>query len=180
MTDAVILTGTVGSGKTSTMHALGALLGERGVPHAMVDADAVRLLRPAPADDPFHRELELRNLRDLSRNFRAAGARVVIVAAVVERADDLPRYAAALGSREPLLVRLTADPRTVRARLDARHDGDADALAWHAARAPELAAILEAADLGGIAIDTTTRSPAEVAALIADGAGWGAPVGSGA
>ncbi|MDA3804597.1 AAA family ATPase [Clavibacter sp. Sh2036] len=172
MTDAVILTGTVGSGKTSTMHALGALLGERGVPHAMVDADAVRLLRPSPTDDPFHRELELRNLRDLSRNFRDAGARVVIVAAVVERAADLPRYTEALGSREPLLVHLTADPRIVSARLDARHDGDADARAWHAARAPELATILEAADLGGTEVDTTTRSPAEAAALIAEGLRW--------
>ncbi|ALD11834.1 AAA family ATPase [Clavibacter capsici] len=172
MTDAVILTGTVGAGKTTTMHALGALLGERDVPHALVDGDAVRLLHPAPADDPFQQELELRNLRALARTYREAGARVVLVATVVERSADLPRYAEALGSRAPLVVRLSVDPDAVRARLDARHSGDAAALAWHRARAPELAAIIDAAGLGGLAIDTTSRTPAEVATLVADRAGW--------
>jgi hypothetical protein len=172
MTDAVILTGTVGAGKTTTLHALGTLLGERGVPHARVDADAVRLLHPAPADDPFQREVELRNLRDLSRNYREAGARVVLVAAVIERAADLPRYAEALGSRAPLLVRLAADPAAVLSRLDTRHADDADALAWHRARAPELAGIIDAAGLGGLVVDTASRTPAEVAALVAARAGW--------
>lgn len=172
MTDAVILTGTVGAGKTTTMHALGALLGARGVPHALVDLDAVRLLHPARPDDPFHQELALRNLRDLSRNYREAGARVVVVAAVVESAADLPRYAAALESRDPLVVRLSADPDAVVARLDARHLDDPEALAWHRARAPELAAVIDAAGLGGLAVDTTSRTPAEVAAIVADRAGW--------
>jgi chloramphenicol 3-O-phosphotransferase len=170
--DAVILTGTVGAGKTTTMHALGTLLGERGVPHARVDADAVRLLHPAPADDPFQQEVELQNLRDLSRNYREAGARVVLVAAVIERAADLPRYAEALGSRTPLVVRLSVDPAAVLSRLDTRHADDADALAWHRVRAPELAGIIDAAGLGGLVIDTTSRTPAEVAALVADRAGW--------
>ncbi|WP_440696324.1 AAA family ATPase [Clavibacter nebraskensis] len=174
MTDGVILTGTVGAGKTTTLHALGALLAERSVPHALVDADAVRLLHPAPADDPFQQEVELRNLRDLSRNYREAGARVVLVATVIERAADLPRYAEALGSRAPLLVRLVADPAAVLSRLDARHadDADAAALAWHRARAPELAGIIDAAGLGGLAIDTASRTPADVAALVAEHAGW--------
>jgi hypothetical protein len=60
----------------------------------------------------------------------------------------------------------------VRARLDARHRDDAAALAWHRARAPELAAIIDAADLGGVAIDTTSRTPAEVATLVAERIGW--------
>jgi len=175
MTDAVILTGTVGAGKTTTLHALGAVLAERGVPHARIDADAVRQLHPAPPGDPFHQELELRHLGALSRSFRDAGARVVLVAAVVERAADVARYAEALGSRTPLLVRLTADPDAVRARLDVRHADDADALAWHAARAPELAAVLDAAGLDAVLIDTTSRTPAEVAAAIADHGRWARP-----
>jgi adenylylsulfate kinase-like enzyme len=172
MTDAVLLTGTVGAGKTSTMHALGALLGERGMAHALVDADAIRLLHPAPPADPFQQALELANLRDMSRNFRSAGAEVVVVAAVVEHADDVPRYADALGARDLLLVRLTADADTVDARLRSRHAEDPDGLAWHRIRAPELAVILAGADVGGVAVDTTSRTAAEVAVLIADRAGW--------
>jgi hypothetical protein len=169
--DAVLLTGTVGAGKTSTMHALGALLGERGVPHALVDADAVRLLHPAPAEDPFQQEVELRNLRDMARNYRDAGAAVVIVATVIERASDLPRYGEALGSHDPLVVRLTADPAALGSRLAVRHADHPDGLDWHLARAPELTGIIDAADLGGIAIDTTSRTPAGVAAIVADHAG---------
>jgi len=172
MTDAVILTGTVGAGKTATMRALGALLAARGIPHALVDADDVRLLHPAPAEDPFQLGLALRNLGDLSRNYREAGARVVVVASVLEDPADLPRHIDALASRECLLVRLTVDAEAVGARLDVRHGDDAAALAWHRARAPELAAIIDAADLGGLAIDTTSRTPAEVAAIVADRAGW--------
>ena len=172
MTDAVILTGTVGAGKTTTMHALGDLLGERGVPHALIDSDAVRLLRPAPPGDPFQQRIALLNLRDLARNYRGAGARVVVVAAVVERADDLPAHAEALGARDPLVVRLTVDADAVQARLRARHPDDAEALAWHRARAPELAAIMDAAGLGGPVVDTTHRDPAAVASRVAQHAGW--------
>jgi adenylylsulfate kinase-like enzyme len=172
MTDAVLLTGTVGAGKTTTMHALGALLAERGIAHALVDADAVRLLYPAPPDDPFQQALELANLRDMSRNFRAAGARLLVAAAVVEHADDVPRYADALGARDLLVVRLTVDADSGEARLRSRHADDPDGLAWHRARAPELAAILAQAELGGETVDTTSRTTAEVAALVADHAGW--------
>jgi adenylylsulfate kinase-like enzyme len=172
MTEAVLLTGTVGAGKTTTMHALGALLGERGRSHALVDADAIRLLHPAPPADPFQQALELANLRDMSRNYRSAGAEVIVVAAVVEHADDVPRYADALGARDLLLVRLTVDADAVEARLRSRHAEDPAGLAWHRARAPQLAAVLAGADLGGVAVDTTSRRAAEVAALIADRAGW--------
>jgi hypothetical protein len=159
------------------MHALGALLAERGIAHALVDADAVRLLYPAPPDDPFQQALELANLRDMSRNFRAAGARLLVAAAVVEHADDVPRYADALGARDLLVVRLTVDGEphdadSGEARLRSRHAGDPDGLAWHRARAPELAAILAQAELGGETVDTTSRTTAEVAALVADHAGW--------
>jgi broad-specificity NMP kinase len=157
MTDAVLLTGTVGAGKTTTMHALGALLAERGIAHALVDADAVRLLHPASPDDPFQQALELA---------------VLVVAAVVEHVDDVPRYADALGARDLLVVRLTVDAHSGEARLRSRHADDPDGLAWHRARAPELAAILARAELGGATVDTTSRTTAEVAALVAAHAGW--------
>ena len=41
---------------------------------------------PAPPDDPFAHEVELANLRDLARNYRAAGAERLILAGVVEDA----------------------------------------------------------------------------------------------
>ena len=53
----VVINGTTGVGKSATLQALGAVLAERRLPHALVDFDYLSLAWPAPADDPF-------NLRD--------------------------------------------------------------------------------------------------------------------
>ncbi|MGI3780602.1 MAG: hypothetical protein ACRYG2_07460 [Janthinobacterium lividum] len=89
--DAVLLTGTVGAGKTTTASALSELQWAAGRVHAVVDLDQVRLLRPPPVGDPFQHEVELANLHDLARNYRAAGATRLIVAGVVEEAGEVPR-----------------------------------------------------------------------------------------
>ena len=72
--DVVLLSGTVGAGKTTTAHALSDLLRADGVRHAVVDLDEIRLLRPPPEGDRFAHEVELANLADMARNYRAAGA----------------------------------------------------------------------------------------------------------
>ncbi len=164
---ALLITGTVGVGKTTTADAVGTLLAERGIPHAVVDLDAIRRAWPSPADDPFQSVLELRNLSDLARNFLAAGARVLVFAGVVETATDRQRYAEAVGI--PLLVcRLTLDLTTVRARLLARHADDESGRVWHLNRSSELDAILTAAQVEDVLVSTSGHRPVEVAAEVLD------------
>ena len=170
--DAVLLTGTVGTGKTTTAYALSALERAAGVPHALVDLDQVRLLVPAPAADPFAHEVELANLRDLARNYRAAGARRLILAGVVEQAAEVPRYTAALDVARLLVCRLTVDADDVPARLRHRHADEPDALAWHLERTVELTALLDAAPFEDVRVCTTGRTPADVAAEVRRAAGW--------
>ena len=169
---AVLLSGTVGAGRTTTAHALSALELARGRRHAVVDLDEIRLLRPPPPDDPFAHEVELANLADLALNFRAAGATHFVLAGVVEDAREVPRYAAALGGGPLLLCRLTVDPVLVRDRLRTRHRDDPDALAWHLDRTVELTGILDADPFEDLRVDTTGKAPDDVALEVARAAGW--------
>ena len=170
----VLLSGTVGAGKTTTASALSNLERAEGRRHAVIDLDQVRLLQPAPPGDPFSHDVELANLRDLARNYRAAGAVRLILAGVVEDAREVPRYVAALGGSHPLLCRLTVDLEVVHARLRARHRDDPAALAWHLDRTVELTSILDADPFEDVRIDTTGRPPEAVARDVRRAAGWAA------
>ena len=99
---ALLVTGTVGVGKSVTANMIGSLLQARLVPHAVIDLDEIRRRWPAPPDDPFDFELELRNLQPMATNYLAAGARRLVMAGVCESRQDRDRLAVAVGV--PLIV----------------------------------------------------------------------------
>ncbi|MEV6635421.1 hypothetical protein AB0M54_32185 [Actinoplanes sp. NPDC051470] len=169
--EALLINGTVGSGKTSTADALGDLLAGDEVPHAVIDMDWLRRAWPSPPGDPFRSDLALRNLAAVAANFREAGARRLVVAGVIEERDERDDYQAALGL--PLRVcRLRVDLATVRDRLIRRHTGDDAGLRWHLDRSGELDAILERAGTEDFVVDAGDRPVAGVAAAIRKAAGW--------
>jgi chloramphenicol 3-O-phosphotransferase len=170
--DSVFLNGTVGTGKTTTADALSKQLSLAGVRNAIIDLDEIRRSWPAPVDDPFNHELELRNLAALVGNYRDVGAERIVLAGVVEKRSELPRYRAALKSEGMFVARLVTDPDVLLARLLRRHAGDEEALAWYPARAVELARILDRAGCDDEAFDTTSAGPPEVAAAIRASIGW--------
>jgi len=164
---AVLINGTVGSGKTTVAGALADLLRNDDVPGAAIDLDWLAEFWPSPPDDRFNTALTLTNLRAVAANFRAAGARVLIMAGVVETTDERRRVAEAVDC--PLaLVRLTADLELIRRRLHRRHDLDPDGLRWHLDRSGELDAILARADVDDLVIDVTELTPEQTATRIRD------------
>lgn len=168
---ALLLTGTVGAGKTTVAEAVGDLLRERAVPNAVVDLDRLRQAWPTPPGDRFHLDLMLRNLRDVAANFLAAGARRLVLAGVVESRSDRTRHEQALGV--PLtVVRLRVDLGVVRARLARRHDEDPAGLRWHLDRSGELDAILATAAVEDHAVDATDAAVPDVARAVLQAAGW--------
>ncbi|MEU8757978.1 hypothetical protein [Streptomyces sp. NPDC048659] len=169
----MLITGTVGVGKTTTAELVGDLLVDAGVPHAVLDLDGLCRAWPAPDDDPFQHRLLLANLQAVTLNLRAAGARHLVLAGVAETSGERQAIQEAL--RMPLRVcRLTADLDILHTRLRHRHESDHDlaSLPWHLTRAEELDLVLEQAALADATIDTTRLSPAAVAAAVLDTTGW--------
>ncbi|MCR3748379.1 AAA family ATPase [Lentzea californiensis] len=133
---ALLITGPVGVGKTTVAEAVGARLVEAKVPHAVIDLDQLSACWPAPAEDPFHLELQLRNLQAVVRNYVDAGVHRIVLAGVVESRAGRERYAEVVGAKLNV-CRLKADLSVLHRRLAARHHDEAG-LRWHLNRAEEL------------------------------------------
>jgi hypothetical protein len=169
---ALLLTGTVGAGKTTTADAVGLQLEAAAVPHAVIDLDEIRRMWPRTDTDPFGSEVELRNLRSLAANYLDVGADRLVLAGVCESWADRRRYQAAVGV--PLVVcRLHAPLDVLVGRLHDRHLDEPAELAWHLNRAPELDAILDTALVADADVATTSGTPMDVAAEVISLIGWG-------
>jgi len=170
----VLVTGTVGVGKSTIGLAVAERASAGGSTTAFLDVDELSRLWPAPQIDPFRDELTLNNLRAVVPNYEAAGASLLVLAWVIQTAEDLTDLEGALGS-SVTAVRLLGAPAVVEARLRDRHQGPAsDGLAWHLQRAPELAAIQD--DLALPVIDASgsvDEVAKEVLETLAGGAGLG-------
>ena len=167
--DSVFLNGTVGSGKTTVASAISAM---ETTPHAVIDLDAIRQFSPSSDRDPFNHELELENLASLAANFRRAGAQRFVLAGVIEDSNEVDRYVDALRSEGMFLFRLTATPDVLNARLVQRHTNDPIELAWHLSHVGQLTQILDTASIDMVSLDTSVRSPEELAAIIRREIGW--------
>lgn len=161
---AVILNGSVGSGKTSTAHQVGAALATAGVSGAVVDLDHLGAGWPSPPEDPFRLAVTLDNLAAVAQVYARHGMTSLVLAGVVESAEQRERHRDALGV-SPTLIRLTAPVEVLQARVAARSSTDSER-DWHVARAPELAAILDRADIDDHVVSTHDRPPDAVVSEI--------------
>ena len=168
---ALLITGTVGAGKTSVAEMMGDLLTGAGVPNAVIDLDWLRRSWPSPAGDRFNVTMALRNLRSVAGNYREAGAVRIVLAGVIETRIERDRHQDALGV--PLaMCRLRVDLPLVRARLAQRHEREGEVLQWHLARSGELDTILDAAAIEDFTVDATDLSISSIAKTVLSTVGW--------
>lgn len=167
----LLITGTVGSGKTSIASALGDLLAADGIPSAVIDLDWLRRFSPAPADDRFNHAMTLRNLRVVAGNYRDAGAERLVLAGVVESVEERAGYEEALDGTLAV-CRLRVELATVHERLRRRHADDPGSLDWHLSRSTELARILGAAQVEDFIVDVGPVSIKDAAGVVRVVAGW--------
>ena len=114
-----LVTGTVGIGKSATGYAVAERAASQGRSAAFLDVDELSRLWPASVGDPFNNDLILRNLASLVGNYAAAGAKLLVLAWVVQSTDGLRRLEEAVGT-SVVAVRLCAPASTVEARLRQR------------------------------------------------------------
>jgi GNAT superfamily N-acetyltransferase/gluconate kinase len=170
---ALLLSGVAGVGKSTVANAVGQVMTGGGHATAVVDTDQLAQFGPPPKPRlpgaGGYDELKCVNLAAVWANFRAAGARFVVAAAVIDSVALRQRYTVSLADCDVRVVRLVADVDTVRNRLRQRDTGS------------ELDRHLRTLDRDGLApIDTAVadftvrndRAPAEIADEILRRAGW--------
>jgi predicted kinase len=112
---ALVITGPPGSGKTEIAASLHDSLGAAGIDTALVEIDALERSYP-----PIDRRRSLSHLAVMASSYRDIGAELFVITATIE--DEAHREAVleAVGAEETMVVRLEADPQTLRERILAR------------------------------------------------------------
>lgn len=162
---AIVVTGPVGVGKSTTAMVLADLLEAADIPTAYIDMDYLRWVSHRPADDPFHERLGYRNLAAVAANDRDAGTRVFTIAAVVESSAGRQAFQDAIPGANLVVVRLRVPLARVVEQIRGRNEGDA--LEWHLRRAPELERIMDAAGIGSAPGDFIVSADGETPEVIA-------------
>ena len=165
----LIISGSMGAGKTTVLSEASDLLAESGIPHGAIDLDWLGVMHPPQG---AHGEgLLFANLGAIWPHYRTAGARRLLVARVVEDRAELQHYRKAVPGAEIVVCRLTAPVIVMRDRLRVREPGLFQPKAL--ARSTELDSILRKASAEDFVIDNDAGRPVtEVARDVLTGAGW--------
>ncbi|MCC6222666.1 MAG: hypothetical protein IT201_04140 [Thermoleophilia bacterium] len=165
---AILLSGTVGSGKTRILLELGELLEEQSESYALVDLDWLAWCRPRRPAAPTVHEILVRNLTAAWGTFRGAGIERLVLARDIREPAHVPALRAALPEVELAVVELRAPLRLVEERLRQRDTGRE--LAEHLAEARRgAAAPMPVADA---TVDNGGRPARTVALEVLAASGW--------
>ena len=170
----LLLTGTIGAGKSTIAAEINDALTEMKIPNAAVDLDA--LVWQWPSSSKWNRDLMFENLAALWPNYAAHGSTHLVLAHVLEDPTDLDRYRDAVPGAEITVCRLIAPETTRVARLHRRMPVG-PSRDWHVARTVELETILVRLSFEDFAVENGDRPVREVALEVVARAGW---IGTGA
>jgi hypothetical protein len=163
----LVITGSMGSGKSTVLAEASDLLAAHGTIHAAIDLDTLGVGHVPEGAWP---DLGYRNLAAVWENFARFGATSLLLAEAVESVEELDRIRAAIPEGDIIVCRLTAPLATMQRRVAGREPG----MLQHTfvARVAVLEAILDDADLEDFTVHNDGRSVTDVARDVLAGAGW--------
>jgi hypothetical protein len=163
----IVLTGTMGSGKTTVVSEASDILAARGVIHAAIDFDTLGVAR-LPGDAAS--EVAWRNLASVWQNYARAGAERLLLAEALETGADLDRIRDAVPGSALVICRLRAGLETMQRRVALRDPGMLRDT--FVARVAELDTLIDRAGLEHFCLSTEGCSVTEVARELLTRAGW--------
>lgn len=163
----LVITGSMGAGKSTVMAEASDLLAASGVVHAAVDLDGLAI---AHLSGGSTRDLTYRNLSAVWHNFASAGIDTLLVATAVERAADLERLRDAVGAERVIVCRLRAPVAVMQARVRGREPGMLQE--QFVDRVAALESLLDQASLEDFTLVNDGRPVTEVARDMLARAGW--------
>ena len=164
----LIITGSMGAGKTSVLAEASDILALRKIAHAAIDLDtlAIAHLPSAPSTDG----VMYRNLQSVCQNYAALGVTRLLLASAVEDRAQLELCRSAVSAQNTAICRLAASLGQMRQRVKMRETGMLQQ--QFVDRVAILDAILDRATLEDFTVVNENRSLTEVTQEMLVKAGW--------
>jgi adenylylsulfate kinase len=168
MEQLLILTGTMGVGKTAVLAEASDILTLRDIVHAAIDLDFLGLghFQLATTGDGVLYD----NLRSVCKNYAAVGVPRVLLARALENGGQLKLCRQVTAAARTVVCRLTASVRVMQERLRMRELGVLQEK--YVARVAELNSILDHAGLEDFTVSNEDRSLTDVALEVLVKAAW--------
>ena len=128
----LLITGTVGAGKTAVAREVGELLRLTRLTRShhpqrfaagVIDLDALSYVASGPVEDRFNSNFVLENLKAIWPNYAARGVNHLVLARYVGAAGEIDAYRQAIPSATLTVCRVIAPAATVQDRLRQREVG---------------------------------------------------------
>ena len=168
MVQLLIITGSMGAGKSAVLAEASDILKLRNIVHAAIDVDSLFLGHiPAAANND---EVMYANLRSVCKNYAARGVQRFLFALATEDRAQLGLCREIASATDTIVCRLTASVDAMQLRVKRRELGVLQQ--EFVVRVEKLNAILEAARLEDFAVSNDNRPLNEVALEMLNKARW--------
>jgi phosphosulfolactate synthase (CoM biosynthesis protein A) len=164
----LIITGTMGAGKSAVLAEASDILAQRRIVHASIDLDGLGLAHlpnAAPSDRVMYD-----NLRSVVSNYAALGVQRFLVARAIENEAQLQLCRDIIPAANIVVCRLSASIEAMERRVQLRESGILQS--EYVARVAKLNAILDRAHLEDFAVVNENRSLTDVAHEMLVKASW--------
>jgi adenylylsulfate kinase len=164
----LIITGTMGAGKTTVLAEASDILVARHIAHAAIDLDAISLAHlPSVANSDA---VMYRNLQCVWKNYASLGVSRLLLARAMEGRPELEICRRVVSAKHTVVCRLIAGIEAMQHRVKMRESGVFQQ--GYVARVAELNVILDRAQLEDFTVTNENRSLTEVALEMLEKAGW--------